>query len=243
MPRSPVNNQTFRMRGENMTRIETFVAAAFAFAVTMLVISLGTVPSTFEAFIVAVKQIPSFAASCATIFWIWHSHANWCRRYGLEDGPTIVLSGLLIFLVLIYIYPLRLMMQGLFYTISGGFFPMEMSMESFAQLRFMFAFYALGFLLLCCNFMALNYHALRKAEPLELSKFEVFDTQSDVFIWVAAGTVCCLSLLGAAILSDNLIPLCGFCYFLLFPVLFSVRFIREKQRKELSVSNREPAEQ
>lgn len=58
------------MRGEEMTRIETFVAAAFAFAVTMVVISLGSIPSTFGAFIQAVKQIPSFAASCAIIFWI-----------------------------------------------------------------------------------------------------------------------------------------------------------------------------
>ena len=34
----------FKMRGENMTHIETFVAAAFAFAVTMLVITVGSVP-------------------------------------------------------------------------------------------------------------------------------------------------------------------------------------------------------
>jgi uncharacterized membrane protein len=32
------------MRGENMTRIETFVDAAFAFAFTMLVISIDEIP-------------------------------------------------------------------------------------------------------------------------------------------------------------------------------------------------------
>ena len=105
----------FEMRGESMTRIEAFVAAAFAFAVTMLVISLDEMPANFDELVTATKQIPAFAASCASIIWIWYTHAIWSRRYGLEDGTSIFLSGCLIFLVLIYIYPLRLMMQGLFF--------------------------------------------------------------------------------------------------------------------------------
>ncbi|MEP1449058.1 MAG: TMEM175 family protein [Paraglaciecola sp.] len=74
------NASPFKMRGDNMTRIETFVAAAFAFAVTMLVISVGAVPETMQDFVDATKQIPAFCASCALIMWIWHSHAVWCRR-------------------------------------------------------------------------------------------------------------------------------------------------------------------
>ena len=46
----------FKMRGENMTRIETFVAAAFAFAVTMLVISVGSVPETMQEFVDSTKN-------------------------------------------------------------------------------------------------------------------------------------------------------------------------------------------
>jgi hypothetical protein len=38
----------FTMRGESMTRIETFVAASFAFAITMMVISLGTIPDSVQ---------------------------------------------------------------------------------------------------------------------------------------------------------------------------------------------------
>ncbi|WP_100657608.1 TMEM175 family protein [Alteromonas flava] len=105
---------TFRNRGESMDRLETFVAAAFAFAVTMLVISVDDVPSNYAQFVYAVKLIPSFAASFAVIVWIWASHANWCRRYGLEDGPAIIMSATLVFLVLVYIYPLRAMMQVFF---------------------------------------------------------------------------------------------------------------------------------
>lgn len=64
------NTHSFRMRGENMTRIETFVATAFAFAVTMLVISVGTMPETMQEFVHATKQIPGFTSSCTIIAWI-----------------------------------------------------------------------------------------------------------------------------------------------------------------------------
>ena len=162
------NSYTFKMRGENMTRIETFVAAAFAFAVTMLVISVGTVPATMTEFVEATKQIPAFSASCALIVWIWHTHAVWCRRYGLEDGTTIFLSASLIILVLTYIYPLRLMMQSLFQAISNGFLPMEMEFNNIWEIRFLFAFYAVGFMLLCFNFIALYVYAISKKTHLKI---------------------------------------------------------------------------
>ena len=123
------DDHPFRMRGENMTRIETFVAAAFAFAVTMLVISVRTFPESMQEFVDVTKQIPAFTASCALIMWIWHTHAVWCRRYGLEDGMTIFLGSSLIILVLTYIYHLRLMMQTLFKSLSNGYFPLEMMLN------------------------------------------------------------------------------------------------------------------
>jgi hypothetical protein len=55
----------------------------------MLEISVETVPETMQDFVDAAKQIPAFTASCVIIMWIWHTHAVWCRRYGLDDGITI----------------------------------------------------------------------------------------------------------------------------------------------------------
>ena len=215
-----------------MTRIETFVAAAFAFSITMLVISLDSIPSTYDEFILAVKQIPSFIASAAIIFWIWHSHASWCRRYGLEDSFTVLMSGLLIFQVLIYIYPLRLMMQGLFSTMTGGYLPMLMEFSSIEQVRFMFAFYAIGFLLLCLIFIALYRHADKKHQQLALNQHERFDTQTDIQLWVVASSVCCISLLGSILLPNSKLVFCGLTYFLLFPFLFGISTFRAKKREK-----------
>jgi hypothetical protein len=227
------NTHTFKMRGEDMTRIETFVAAAFAFAVTMLVISVGTVPATMKDFVDATKQIPAFTASCALIMWVWHTHAVWCRRYGLEDGMTIFLSSSLIILVLTYIYPLRLIMQSLFQALSNGYFPMEMKFNSVWEIRFMFAFYAVGFLLLCLNFIALYIYAMTKKQILELNEVEYFDSQTEVYMWSIGALICVISLFFSLWLPSSLLGFSGYVFFVLFPSLTGIGFYRGHLRKQM----------
>ena len=60
----------FRMRGQSMTRIETFVGASFAFAITLLVISLDAVPENIQDLLDISKGIPAFIASAAHVAWI-----------------------------------------------------------------------------------------------------------------------------------------------------------------------------
>ena len=55
------------LRGEAMTRIDTFVDAAFAFAFTMLVISIDQIPRSPTELIELSKDIPSFVFSSLTI--------------------------------------------------------------------------------------------------------------------------------------------------------------------------------
>lgn len=227
------NLHPFRMRGESMTRIETFVAAAFAFAVTMLVISVGTIPETMQEFVEATKQIPSFTASCAIIVWIWHTHADWCRRYGLEDGMTIFLSASLMILVLTYIYPLRLMMQALFESMSNGYLPMEMEFNHFWEIRFMFAFYAVGFLLLCFNFIALYLYAISKREQLELDTVELFDSYSEIYLWLASASVGLTSLILALSLPIHMVGFAGYVLFVSFPLLTGLGFYLGNRRKAI----------
>lgn len=38
---------------------------------------------------------------------------KWSCRYGLEDASAVALSCLLVFTVLVYVYPLRFLMRGL----------------------------------------------------------------------------------------------------------------------------------
>jgi hypothetical protein len=49
----------FRLRGSAMTRLETFIDAAFAFAVTMLVIAAQRIPDDIETLLAAFKNVPA----------------------------------------------------------------------------------------------------------------------------------------------------------------------------------------
>ena len=69
------------------------------------------------------KQVPAFAASFANIMLFWYAHHVWSRRFGLDDAGTVFLSLLLIFLVLIYVYPLKAIYSGAIEFFSGGYFP------------------------------------------------------------------------------------------------------------------------
>jgi len=95
--------QGFRLRGEEMTRIEVFVDAAFAFAVTLLVISIDQIPKSVPELFEVSKQIPAFVLSVAQLFWIWPVHSVWSKRFVLEDAQTSVLSTLFLMLAVTFI--------------------------------------------------------------------------------------------------------------------------------------------
>jgi hypothetical protein len=43
----------------------------------------------------------------ALLFQIWWRHYRFFRRYDLEDSTVIVLTGVLLFVVLFFVYPLK----------------------------------------------------------------------------------------------------------------------------------------
>ncbi|WP_404341251.1 TMEM175 family protein [Pseudoalteromonas mariniglutinosa] len=227
------SQDSWTMRGESMTRIETFFAAACAFAVTMVVISVGSIPHTLADLVSATKQIPAFTASFAVITWIWHTHAVWSRRFGLEDTKTVILSSLLVLLVLIYMYPLRIMMQALFAVLSDGFLPSLIRLQSEWDVRFIFILFSLGFFLLSINFVALYWHGKRTTLITALSEYEKYEANTEFIIWLATATVCIGALLLSTFLPLQYIGWAGYSYFLLFPLLNSITWRRNKKWQHL----------
>src|SRR5262247_4912712 len=110
----------FRLRGMEITRLETFIDAVFAFAITMLVIAAQQIPDDIETLLAAFKNVPVFVASIIVLGIFWRGHWLWSRRYGLEDGVSIFISWAMIVTILIYMYPLKGLFGSMWFFLSSG---------------------------------------------------------------------------------------------------------------------------
>src|SRR5438067_1400453 len=95
----------FRLRGMEMTRLETFIDAAFAFAISMLVIAAQQIPDNIQALLAAFKNVPTFICSIAVLGIYWRGHWSRSRGYGLEDGVSLLIKCALIVTIFVLIYP------------------------------------------------------------------------------------------------------------------------------------------
>jgi uncharacterized membrane protein len=205
----------FRMRGEGMTRIEVFVDAAFAFALTLLVISFDRIPETLDEVITAFKGIPAFALAVMQLVWIWSAHSQWSERYGLRDTMSVAMSTALLIVMLIYIYPMRLMFEGLFWWASDGYFPSSLRFQNFGDVSTMFVFLGVSLGALFAIYGLMYRHALSRQAFLRLDEFEIYQTNTWAFVWFGSIGVCALGVLLAVVLDGDWIPLAGFSYALL----------------------------
>lgn len=208
----------FYLRGSDMTRLETFVDAAFAFAVTLLVISVDSIPDNYDAFINALLQSPAFVACFFQLIMFWLGHRAWSRRYGLETSRTLWISLLLVAGTLIIVYPLRVMFGAGMGFVSNNFFPGPFEF-TYSQIRIVFILYGSGFGFLCALIAGLFWEAWRNADQLALTDRERFATRADVIGWMILSSMGMTSILIAILAEDNWVVLSGWIYLLLAVIM------------------------
>lgn len=213
----------FRQRGLDMTRIETFTDAAFAFALTLLVISFDNIPNNIEELTTALKSIPAFAVSFSLISVFWFAHHKWSRRFGLDDTITVLLSLTFVFITLVFVFPLRLMSSAFMAWLSSGWVPFEFGEYTAARIGFIFAVYGVAFTLMCSVLALLYRHALT-VDELKLNAQERFIARAEMQAWSIMLSAGLMSTAIATLTPEQIRPLAGWSYALLGIVmpLFSV---------------------
>jgi hypothetical protein len=203
----------FRLRGMEMTRLETFIDAAFAFAISMLVIAANQIPDNIEQLLGAFRHVPAFVASIIVLGIFWRGHWTWSRRYGLEDGVSIFISWAMLATILIYIYPLRAVFGSMWFLLSDGRVGRALGLRTDAQARALFATFAIGFTAIALEIVLLNVRAWQLREPLRLNERERLMTRDDIAGWSLPAGVGIISLVLALILPIREIAWSGWIYF------------------------------
>jgi hypothetical protein len=198
----------FRVRGKEISRVEGLSDAVFGFAITLLAISLE-VPKSSAEVLHALRGVGSFAITFLMLFSMWRTQFMFFRRYGIEDRKIVWLTGALLFVLLVFIYPLKFIMSTLFESLlkhaglpDPAFHRGEVLPES--DVPPLFTAFGFGFAAVFGVFSLMYRHAYALRETLQLDEVEVFDTLE---IISATTKVSILGMaLGASYLIAMLVP-------------------------------------
>src|SRR5438270_8859044 len=206
----------FRWRGGEITRLEAFTDAVFAFAVTLLVVSLE-VPHTFSELALAMKGFVAFALCFAILVQVWYYHYRFSRRYGLQTIYTIVLNSALIFVVLFYVYPLKFMFTLAIGGITGVTVPIEQlrhMVTTYHEVSVLWLIYSAGVIAVYLLFAALYRYAYSKRRELELNEYESVATRNAIIHFSGFAAVGFLVAIAAVVLPASYVGYAGFLFFL-----------------------------
>lgn len=203
----------FRLRGMEMTRLETFIDAAFAFAITMLVIAAQEIPDDIATLLAAFRHVPTFVCSIFVIGIFWRGHWLWSRRYGLEDGASILISWSMLVTILIFIYPLKAVFGTMWYYLSSGHAGQTFGRVTETQARTLFIAYAIGITAIALEILLLNLRAWQLREPLRLDARERLMTLGQLTGWSIPVGVGLVSLVLALSLPIKRLEWAGWVYF------------------------------
>jgi uncharacterized membrane protein len=189
-----------RVRGIEVSRVEGLTDAVFGLAVTLLIVS-EEVPKTIDELFAMVLGFPSFALTFMLMLVIWNWHYRYFRKYGLNTERVMKANGLLLFLVLLFMFPLKFLASFVvdFVVLEQWFgFDMptnyQMSANKYDLLHIL---YACGFASVFWCFAWLYKIAYDARDLIGLSEVEALRTQNHMrtFIVVAAVPLATIPLL------------------------------------------------
>jgi uncharacterized membrane protein len=219
-----------KWRSHEPSRLETFSDAVFAFALTLIVVSIE-VPKSFDELTVVMRGTLSFAFCFLVLFMIWNNQNIFFRRYGLKDSYTVTLNGILLFVSLIYVYPMKFL-TTLFvddnYIDHGKVLP-RMRVEQAPQLMII---YSAGYMVIYLLFFLMYKNAEQQAQELELTDKELYETKTTSYINFINVVIGGLVIITVLIVPARWAGSCGFIYFLIGPA-YGIWFAYRGKRSRL----------
>jgi uncharacterized membrane protein len=216
-----------------VSRVEGFSDAVFAFAITLLVVSLE-VPKSFHELTVAMRGFLTFAVCFALLFQVWWRHYKFFRTYDLEDSYIVTLTAMLLFVVLFYVYPLKFLWSVVLAPIEGRRIGDDIMTN--AQVPALFGIYGTGVIAVFSILALMHRHAYAKRDQLGLSAEEALEVRVRVYSNLGIASIGALSILVAFVtgrFAPGLVGLGGFVYFLIGVVEWQIGAYHDRQRRNI----------
>lgn len=228
------------LRGRDVSRLEGFSDAVFGFTITLLVVSLE-VPENFAGLQSILIGFPAFAVTFTLICWVWFEHYLLFRRYRLEDGLTVLLNCVLLFIVVFYAYPMKFMFTRLITGSMLGLGPGIDEGMSVGEAKTLMLVYSGGFVMLFGTFVLLHWNALRQRDRLQLDALAVFDAHAHVRRHLLSVVIGLLSMVIALAASPSYLSLAGLIFILMGPAHGAYGYWNGRVRERLESTLCQPS--
>jgi len=235
--------ERFFWRGDQeVFRIEGFSDAVFAFAVTLLVVSLE-VPNTFDELLATMQGFFAFAICFYLLLAVWLEHYKFFRRYGLgSDAFTVRLNAVLLFIVLFYVYPLKFLFTLVVDQYLGFSTVVSPSMNATieeiepGQLPLLLVIFGAGFVAVQLVFVLLYLRAYVLRRALGLDARETSITRQEIQSFLLMVGVGLTSISIAVLGGEEATSWAGYAYLALFPLLMLNAQIMNSRREMIKAS-------
>jgi len=219
------------VRPVETARLDAFVDASFAFAVTLLIIAGAQPLEDFSDLVRAMGRIPAFACGFGLVVMFWLGHRNFGRLAPIRDSWSAALSLLIVFMILVYVFPLRLLTEAGAAYFSGGRLPGTGLIDNYAHLRAVYTIYGVGFAVLSWMYFLLYGHALKRGAIAGLAEEDRDEAAESRGIW---GMITLAGLFSAAlawIIPTRIAPWApGFAYWLIPFGLYFANLIQRRRK-------------
>src|SRR5215210_8128418 len=216
--------------------MEGFADAVFAFALTLLVVSLE-VPNTFDELLATMRGFFAFAISGWLLYSVWFDHYMFFRRYGLQDTLTMHLSSVLLFVVLFYVYPLKFLFTALVDQLLGFSTQVGSSTGDVVetirtdQWPLLIVLFGVGFVVVQLVFFLLYWRAYALREMLKLDAYEASITRQEIQGYLILAGVGLTSIAIAVLGGEESLSWAGWAYLLSWPLMAIHGHIMARRRR------------
>jgi len=252
MIREIFRKKNYKEGNRILQRMEAFSDSIFAFSISVLIFSTA-VPINYSGFITTLEGIIPFGLCFLFIMIIWKEHARFFDLFPIYDSKTQNLNGLLLFLILFYIFPLKyiftIVAKLLIINIGGLLGLTKMTLADQEYLRnaipresrnMIYIVFALGWIGVFGTYALLYQRAKTYCKNLVVPAIIAFEAKAGFKESLFKIAIPIVAIILVIILSGKNKDLSNFVYVLNWPLLTLFKRWKTKQIKLLKPSIESP---